>query len=59
MVIKIKGMSCSHCVKRLENALLDGGAKNLKVKIGEAEFDGMTIEKATEIIEDLGFETEK
>ena len=38
MEIKIEGMHCPHCVKRIEKALKDNGAKEIKVEIGKASF---------------------
>ncbi len=56
MKVIIEGMSCMHCVKRVEKALTENGATNVKVEIGSAEFEGLKLETAVEIIEDLGFE---
>ena len=56
MLLKIDGMMCNHCVKRVEKALIENGATNVKVEIGTAEFSGIDEVKAKEIIEDLGFE---
>ncbi len=56
MEIKIEGMHCKHCVKRIENALKENGAKKIKVEIGLASFENLEKEKAVEIIEDLGFD---
>ncbi len=56
MIIKIEGMSCVHCVKRVENALKENGATNIKVEIGLAEFENLEKDKAISIIEDLGFD---
>lgn len=56
MEVKIEGMHCKHCVKRVENALKDNGAKKIKVEIGSASFENLEIEKAISIIEDLGFD---
>ncbi len=55
MIIKIEGMSCVHCVKRVENALKENGAKKIKVEIGSAQFENLEKETAISIIEDLGF----
>ncbi len=56
MKIKIEGMSCNHCVKRVLNALTESGATNIKVEIGSCEFENLDINKAISIIEDLGFD---
>ncbi len=56
MKVKIEGMSCIHCIKRVSNALLDNGATNVKVEIGSAEFENLDATKAVTIIEDLGFD---
>ena len=55
MTIKIEGMSCKHCVKRVENALKENGAKKIKVEIGYAEFENLEKQTAISIIENLGF----
>ena len=56
MKLQVLGMMCGHCVKRVENALKQVGATNLKVEIGNVEFDGIDESVAKEAIEDLGFE---
>ena len=56
MQLKILGMMCGHCVKRVENALKQAGATKIKVEIGKAEFDGIDESVAKEAIEDLGFD---
>ncbi|MBI5537810.1 MAG: heavy-metal-associated domain-containing protein [Deltaproteobacteria bacterium] len=58
--VQIKGMSCGHCVKAVDQALrkLDG-IKDVKVTIGEAVIttDGPMNETAVrEAIKDEGFE---
>ena len=55
MQLKIEGMSCNHCVKRIEKALKENGAKNVKVEIGSASFEKLDEQTAISIIEDLGF----
>ncbi|MBO5927017.1 MAG: heavy-metal-associated domain-containing protein [Clostridia bacterium] len=55
MELKIENMSCMHCVKRVENALKEIKAKNIKVEIGKATFDGTDENLAISAIEDLGF----
>jgi copper chaperone len=56
MKLNVLGMMCNHCVKRVENALKEAGATNLKVEIGSVEFDGIDENLAKETIEDLGFD---
>ncbi len=59
--VKIKGMSCEHCVSNVKENLEKAGAKNVRVNLdlGYASFDeGITLEVAKEIINDLGFEAE-
>ncbi len=60
--VKIKGMSCQHCVKSTKDALEKiEGISNVQVDLekGEATFDG---EVASEIIKEaivkIGFEVE-
>lgn len=55
MEIKIEGMHCPHCVKRVEKALKDNGAKEIKVEIGKASFSKLDEKTAISVIEDLGF----
>ncbi|MCX8027006.1 MAG: heavy-metal-associated domain-containing protein [Thermodesulfovibrionales bacterium] len=46
--IKIEGMSCQHCVKRVKNALeVIKGIKSLDVSIGEAtlQFDDSLVDE--------------
>lgn len=40
MVVKIEGMGCMHCVKKVTNALSGIGAEVKKVEIGSAEVEG-------------------
>ncbi len=59
--VKIKGMSCQHCVKSTREALekLDG-VSNVQVDLenGEATFDGdIDMDKVSEAILKIGFET--
>ena len=56
MKLQVIGMMCGHCVKRVDTALKQAGATNLKVEIGVVEFDGIDESVAKEVIEDLGFE---
>ncbi len=60
--IKIKGMSCNHCVMAVTNALEEiEGIKNIKVDLekGEATFDEAGLvdtEKIREQIKKAGYE---
>ena len=56
MQLQVLGMMCGHCVKRVDNALKEAGAINVKVEIGKVEFDGIDESVAKEAIEDLGFD---
>jgi|YNPBryulayer2012_1023412.scaffolds.fasta_scaffold00069_25 copper chaperone CopZ len=59
MKIFIEGMTCSHCVKRVTQALQLAGVEEADVKIGEANiiFDEnrTDIEKIAKAIEDAGY----
>lgn len=60
-IIKIKGMSCEHCVKSVTKALNEiDGVKNVKVSLkkGEASFDEekpVDMGKVKENIEKAGY----
>ena len=57
--VKIKGMSCEHCVANIKKNLMDAGAENVELSLTDAyaNFEGpLSIEEAKTIIEDLGFE---
>ena len=60
--IKIKGMSCGHCVGRIENALNNlEEVKDVKVHLKEntakIELDSViTNQKIKEVIEDAGYD---
>jgi len=59
--IYIDGMSCSHCVSHVKEALLDIGAMKVKVDLEEkfalGEFeDEVTDNDITEAIEEVGYE---
>jgi len=62
--IKVKGMSCEHCVKRVTKALEDlPGVKNVKVdlKSGEATFDKpdtVTMDDIIKAIKESGYQVE-
>ncbi len=55
MQLIIEGMHCMHCVKRVEKALKENGAKQIEVEIGKASFTNLDEKTAISIIEDLGF----
>ena len=59
--VKIAGMSCQHCVKRVDNALKDvEGVVSAKVSVGEAVIDGnVSQEVIKETIEDAGYDVEE
>jgi len=64
-MLKVKGMSCNHCVMSVTKALdkLDG-FKNVKVDLqkGEVSFDNtkaLELEKVEKAITDAGFEVVK
>ncbi len=58
--VKIKGMSCQHCVKSTQEALEKlSGISNVKVNLdkGEASFDGdIDLTQVKEVITKIGFE---
>ena len=59
--IYIDGMSCSHCVSHVKEALLDIGANKVKVdleeKVATAEFDDdINDNEITDAIEEVGYE---
>ncbi|MBO0420088.1 MAG: copper chaperone CopZ [Vagococcus fluvialis] len=61
--IKIDGMSCNHCVAKVEKAVSElDGVDKIKVKLKDAEakvkFDETKIplDKVLEVITDLGYE---
>lgn len=56
MKLEILGMMCNHCVKRVEDALIQAGATDVKVQIGSADFEDIDEKTAKDAIEDLGFE---
>ena len=64
LIIKIHGMSCSHCAKRVEDALekLDN-VKKVKVNLQEEKGvitykDNIDIEKVKKVIENLDYQFE-
>ncbi|AMA73186.1 copper chaperone CopZ [Aneurinibacillus thermoaerophilus] len=61
VTIKVEGMSCGHCVKAVEGALEEIGAKgkvNLNEKTVQVEYDEhkLTLEAIKEAIEDQGYD---
>lgn len=60
ITLKIKGMSCQHCVNSARKALeAVPGIANIQIDLakGEATFDGMVdIQTAKEAITKIGFE---
>ena len=61
MQVNIKGMQCKHCVKRVESALKEGGAKKIKVDLGSgtASFENLDIATAEKLIIEAGYEIVK
>lgn len=63
--IKVKGMSCGHCVKRVTRALESlPGLKNVKVDLqsGEAAFekpDKVSMDEIVKAIQEAGYQVEK
>lgn len=56
--IEISGMSCKHCVARVENALKENGINGANVEIGTvtAEFGSLSDAEIKDMIESLGFD---
>lgn len=65
MIIKIEGMSCSHCQKRVEEALKkQREVKEVEVDLREKKAEvvlnqDMREREVKELIEDLGYEVTK
>ena len=59
IILKVSKMSCIHCEKKIENALLSIGVKaKADAKKGVVELnlnDGVEIEKVKETIKNLGY----
>ena len=55
-LMKIDGMGCQHCVKRVKDALEAAGAEDLNVEIGKAEakFAGAA-DSLKKAVEDAGY----
>lgn len=63
VILKINGMSCGHCVKRVENALKDlEGVKNANVSLekssAEVDYDESKVspDKMIEAIKEIEYE---
>lgn len=62
VLIRVSGMSCSHCEKRIANALTEIGAVNVKASSEtntvEVEYDlnTLTLQKIEEEIVETGYE---
>ncbi|MPQ43594.1 heavy-metal-associated domain-containing protein [Clostridium tarantellae] len=60
MILEIDGMSCSHCVNHVKNALLDlDGVDVLDVEVGKAIIDAdanVTEEELRDLLEEEGYE---
>ncbi len=57
--VKIKGMSCGHCVSSITKALESNQATDIKVDLetGLVSWEGeLSVEKVLELADDLGFE---
>ena len=65
MIIKVKGMKCEHCKKRVENALLQiPGIKKVKIdlKSGNVQIstkEDISLDTLKMTIVDLGYEIEE
>lgn len=59
VILKIKGMSCMHCVSRVQKTLARfDGVRNIDVKIGEAKFsapDTFDVSKVIAAVEEEGY----
>lgn len=58
--IKVTGMHCEGCVKRLKNAFAaEGIPVEISLEQGKADFDdSVDLKAAAALIEDLGFEAD-
>ena len=56
MEIRINGMGCMHCVKKVIEALQAVGADVIRCEIGVAELSGVTRPVAEEAIRNAGFD---
>ena len=56
-LMKIDGMGCERCVKRVKDALAAAGAEELNVEIGKAEaVFGGTADALKKTVEDAGYD---
>lgn len=55
MEIKVEGIKCNNCIKKIKEAFKKNGAKSIKVDLNGVEFENLELETAIKIIEDLGF----
>ncbi len=55
MIIKIEGIKCNNCIKKIKEAFKKNGAKDVKVDFEGVEFENLQEKEAIEVIEDLGF----
>ncbi|MBB6734237.1 heavy-metal-associated domain-containing protein [Cohnella zeiphila] len=57
--LHIIGMSCGHCIEKIENVLKESGAEG-EVKLGRATFrydeNRVSLEEVKAAIEDLGYD---
>lgn len=61
VVLKLSGLSCNHCIMRVEKALKDAGAEVEKVTLEEAVIDipeGGNVEDFVKAVEDAGYKAE-
>ena len=58
--LNISGMSCGHCVKRVDNAVKAlAGVTSAEVKVGEAVVEGdFSVDALKEAIDDAGYDVE-
>ena len=61
-ILKIEGMHCDGCSKRLENSLIKkenihSAKVDFKKKQAEIEYDQISIKKIEEYIEEIGFKS--
>lgn len=61
-VLEIEGMSCSHCVKKVEDALKKvKGVKSVKISLAEKKAEvllkeDVDFEILKQVVEDIGYE---
>jgi len=63
MVLKVDGMSCEHCVRRVKEAVLEAGAASCEVDLENGtvtvELGDAEAEAIVEAIEDAGYDVEE